>query len=480
MPPPELQQERAKEDEFAEFEKDFQGYLGRLERWVDFSRYDRYLGRFRELLGQAYFSFGGEREGYQKYRRAAVARIIIFSSFLVTAMLAPMFYDYLPIAGAYSLLNIVLIALVFFRIAPRTIFGVLAVLDVIVITFTIHLFGSLTSVVVVFYPLLVTLATMFLSFFWGLVYAALCSGGYTLVIGLEYFDVLPYSTLLGHQLPAYEFHGVPTFPIVVVIVAHMINYGSAFFAGLLTYELQMRRRAAETAVQTKNEMLAVCSHDLKNLLVSVGGYSELLVMELENSNEDALAHAREVHGASQRMLELIRNLLDSARLEGGKIVLSRSRFSFKDLACDVKATQAANAGLKRVKLEFADCGANPTFDGDRSKLAQTFTNLVQNAIIHTPEGGTVMMELAWVDASRARIVVKDTGTGIPQEMQAILFDPMALARRRKEENRKIGNALSTGLGLSIAKRFIEMHGGHIWVESEPEKGSAFWVELPVI
>jgi len=180
------------------------------------------------------------------------------------------------------------------------------------------------------------------------------------------------------------------------------------------------------------------------------------------------------------MLELIRNLLDSARLEGGKIVLSRSRFSFKDLACDVKATQAANAGLKRVKLEFADCGANPTFDGDRSKLAQTFTNLVQNAIIHTPEGGTVMMELAWVDASRARIVVKDTGTGIPQEMQAILFDPMALARRRKEENRKIGNALSTGLGLSIAKRFIEMHGGHIWVESEPEKGSAFWVELPVI
>ncbi|MCB0219981.1 MAG: HAMP domain-containing histidine kinase [Chrysiogenetes bacterium] len=480
MPTPETPQGDTKADEFAEFEKDIEGYLGRLERWADLSRYDRYLGRLRSVLGHAYFLFGGEREGYQRYRRAAFARIVILSSFLMAAMLAPMFYDYLPIAGAYSFLNAILIVLILFRVAPRAIFAVLAALDVFVITFAIHLFGSLTSVVVVFYPLLVTLASLFLNFFWGLAYAAMCSGAYALIVSLEYFGVLPYSPLLGHRLPAYEFYGIPTFPIVVLLVAHMINYGSAFCAGLLTYEVELRRRVAEAAVQTKNEMLAVCSHDLKNILVSVGGYSELLVMELDGSRESALTHAREIHGASQRMLELISNLLDSARLEGGKIVLSRSHFSYGDLVHDVEATQTANARLKNTRLKFVDCGADPAFYADRSKLVQAFTNLVQNAVIHTPEGGTITMELARVAEGRARIAVRDSGTGIPPEVQAILFDPMALARRRKHENQKIGNALSTGLGLSIVKRFVEMHGGRIWVESEPGEGSVFWVELPSV
>lgn len=90
------------------------------------------------------------------------------------------------------------------------------------------------------------------------------------------------------------------------------------------------------------------------------------------------------------------------------------------------------------------------------------------------------MELSQVVNGKARISVRDNGPGIPPDMQDILFDPMALARRRSQENRKIGNSLSTGIGLSIVKKFVELHGGKVWVESELGKGSTFWVELPVM
>ena len=477
---PEAPQHRAKADEIAEFEKDIKSYLGHLERWVDLSPYEKYLGRLREALGQAYFSFGGDREGYQKYRRAAFARIIIVSAFMIAAMLAPMFYDYLPIAAAYGLLNVFLIVLVLFRVASGFAFSILAILDVIVITFTVHLFGSLTSVVVVFFPLLVTLATIFLGFFWGLAYAILTSELYTVVILMEYFGLASYSPLLGHQLPAYNYHGFPTFPFVVILVAHLINYGSAFFTGLLTYELELRRRAAETAMQTKNEMLAVCSHDLKNMLVTVSGYSELLLLQAGTPGTDTTVYAREIHRSTRRMIELIRDLLDSARLEGGTVVLSHSVFSFRELANDVASTQTANAGLRNITLNIPASVTTAKFKGDKSKLSQVFTNLVQNAIFHTPEGGTVTMELSQVVNGKARISVRDNGPGIPPDMQDILFDPMALARRRSQENRKIGNSLSTGIGLSIVKKFVELHGGKVWVESELGKGSTFWVELPVM
>lgn len=466
-------------DLHAEFEKDLQTYLAKIERWVDLSPYERYLGRLRDVLGQMFGAISVHQDDTSLYRRAAIARIGILLAFLGAAMLAPMFYDYIPLVGIYCVMNITGIALVLLRIAGRSVFVLFTVLDTVVVTFAIHLFGSLTSVVVVFYPMLATLATIFLTFFWGLLYAALSSSLYTLVVSAEYLGFLEYSPLLGHEMPIFPVYGIPMFPLVVILVAHMINYGCAFAIGVLNYELEIRRRAAQTAVHTKNEMLAVCSHDLKNLLVAIRGYSELLMLNAQDEKKEEPTYAAEIHNTSAVMLDLIRNLLDSARLEGGTIELYRSMFGYSELIRDIRKTQEPYAALRGVTLESPLPDGPITLEADYSKISQVLTNLIQNAINYTPEGGTVCVSAETDGASSVRIGVRDTGPGIEPELRKILFSPLDLARHRKRQQGRMGNSLSTGIGLSIVKAFTELHGGTVSVESTPGSGSTFIVKLPV-
>lgn len=471
---------RGGENEFVEIEKDLNTYRNRIERWVDLSPYESYLGRFRDTLSHTYIALSDDGTGLMRYRRAAIARVFILLPFIVAAMLAPMFYSYLPVAAAYCLLNAIGIVLILLGISPRRTQVTMTVLDVAVITFTIHLFGSLTSVVVVFFPLVITLATIFLGFFWGLFYAILCSETFSAIVLLEYTGVLPYSQLFGHSFPEYPIWGVPTFPLVVLIVAHIINYGSAFWTGLLIYELEIRRRASQSAVNVKNEMLAVCSHDLKNLLAIVGGFAEILPMQLAaGDSKSATASARQIQLSSNRMMELIRNLLDSARLAGGKIPLILSRFSYADLVKEIKKTQEAHAALRNVQLYFPPVDSPVVINADFSKLVQILTNLIQNAIIHTPEGGNVSLRFENEKPEKISFFISDTGPGISPEYRDILFNPIALAARRQDRTGRAGDSLGTGLGLSIAKGFIEMHGGRISVKSEPGSGTTFIVELPL-
>lgn len=465
------------------FERDFNVQVGKLERWMDLSPYEKYLGQFRKILSAAWsrtFIADGEEE--KKFTRATLARIPVIFVLTLAGALTPIAYDYLPAFGAYWLLALLGTGLSLAGIAPRLIFHALVVVDILAVTFVVHLCGSLTSVEVVFYPIIVILLTLAFGFFTGLIYAGVVTGAYTLLVVLEGTGALPYSPLLGHDFPYFTFHGIPTYPLAIIVAAHIITYGSAILTGVLTYEIEVKRRQAKAAVQTKNEMLAICSHDLKNLLVSITGFSELMLVTLERpdvSIPDIRAHARQIHASGNRMLELIFNLLDSARLEDGTIPIVRTRIELQEVIRNVHMLQAPNAELKSTEITCRLPDDPVWVNADRSKLAQVFTNLIQNAIIYTREQGSISIEMEPPVDGKVRVVVRDSGPGIAHEVMPILFDPIALGQRRQAAGRRLGNALSTGLGLSIVRKFIELHDGSLWVESLEGIGSSFWIELPI-
>lgn len=467
-----------------EFERDFQNHVGRLERWVDLRPYEKYLVRLGELLGQLWSrtTVGDAVDDSQRFVRASVVRAPALLMLLLASAFTPLLQQYLPIVAVYWLTIATGGVLAFLGIAPKVVFHVQTLIDIVAVTVLVHLLGSITTVAVVFYPLMVVLITIAIGFMPGIFYAAAVTFSYTLLVVLEGVGVLPYSPLLGHEYPAFLVGGWPTYPIAVILSAHIITYGSALIAGALAYEIEVKRRQANEAVRSKSELLAICSHDLKNLLVTVTGYSELLLTNLRErpvSVSDLTLYAQHIHANGSRMLELIHNLLDSARLESRGIPLVKGSVELTRMVKEVAVLQQTNAAFKQAEVSYTVPETPVWIEADGSKLSQALTNLVQNAIIHVPDHrGRVTVDVSEPGGGRVRIAVRDNGPGIAADVMPILFDPTALAMRRKTARRRLGMSLSTGLGLSIVKRFVEMHGGQLAVECPPGCGTTFWIDLP--
>lgn len=244
-------------------------------------------------------------------------------------------------------------------------------------------------------------------------------------------------------------------------------------------EAKVRERTGELerADRMRSMFLSHVSHELQTPLTSIKGFVENLLDGVAGPlNKKQQNDLTRVVANSNRMIRMIAELLDQSRIEAGKLELAPADVDLCKCVADVVEQLRSLATSKRQYLEahYPECELVVWADADR--LIQILTNLVHNAIKFTPEDGQIMVRVGLDDRRSARVWVKDTGPGIPLEASVKIFEPFY----RIERDRRGGpKGLGLGLGLSIVKTLVELHGGVISVQSEPGKGSEFTFTIPV-
>jgi signal transduction histidine kinase len=269
----------------------------------------------------------------------------------------------------------------------------------------------------------------------------------------------------------------PAQPPLSGVAALFAAYGLAIFgAGLLdSHRFTAYRDAAalQRINEEKNELLGMAAHDLRNPLGAIHAYGELLRdTEAALSTEERDEIIERIGLLSTSMLQLVSDLLDISAIEAGKLKLDLQE---TDLVPLVQANVAVNSLLarrKRVALIFYNREPGSVARVDRRKMGQVLDNLITNAVKFSPADAQVTVQL-YRDDGAAVIAVRDAGPGIPAQEQEKLFRPFYRAGLEGT-----GGEPSTGLGLAIVRRIIEAHGGRVWMESEINKGSTFYVSVP--
>jgi len=227
----------------------------------------------------------------------------------------------------------------------------------------------------------------------------------------------------------------------------------------------------KTLERVKNEFISTASHDLKNPITTILGFSDL-ISKVGPLNETQLEFANRIRSSAENMSELVQNLLQLAKIDAG-MELKREDVDMNELMAEVKDEFELQAQTKKQSFTFKRFAGQPAVQGDPFQLKQALRNLVGNAIKYTPTNGFVSLV---VDMQQYTLTlhVRDSGYGIPEEDLPFIFN--RFYRVRTESVKEIeGN----GLGLAIVKSIVEQHGGHVHVESELGKGSCFTVALPI-
>jgi signal transduction histidine kinase len=252
-------------------------------------------------------------------------------------------------------------------------------------------------------------------------------------------------------------------------------------------EAEAARIAAEAANNAKSDFLANVSHELRTPLVSIFGFARIVQKRLrdrifpafptvDEKNQRLMGQVDEdleiILNEGQRLMTLINNLLDLEKIEAGRMEWHFQPLALEDLIHQATRSTAALFEGKPLNLEVNNRAASLPVFGDPDRLLQVFINLISNAVKSTP-AGTITIR-ARRDGETAVVEVTDQGIGINRDDQALLF----------EKFRQVGDTMTekpsgTGLGLAISKEIIEVHGGRIWLESEPGRGSTFSFSLPL-
>ena len=237
---------------------------------------------------------------------------------------------------------------------------------------------------------------------------------------------------------------------------------------------QLERQSAALAVasQHKSEFLASMSHELRTPLNAIIGFSEVLLERMFGElNERQDDYLRDIWSSGKHLLELLNDILDLSKIEAGQMVLSRSKFAVRESLDYCLSMVRERALQQRVLLSLdVDPEVGP-LDADRLRFRQVVLNLLSNAVKFTPEGGRVDVR-AFIRGQDLVVLVADTGVGVQVEDRERIFDSF------QQGARSSGQVEGTGLGLTLSKRILELHGGRIWVESEAGKGSTFGIALP--
>jgi PAS domain S-box-containing protein len=225
--------------------------------------------------------------------------------------------------------------------------------------------------------------------------------------------------------------------------------------------------------QAKSELLANVSHELRTPLTSIKGNIEtLLETDVEWSKEQQLDLLQSANQQADRLTFLIRDLLDMSRIDSGKLTLDKRSYQVSEILDSISGVLSVIT--EKHQLKIANLPDLPPLQADKVRIGQIITNLVENAAKFSPEGSLIEIE-AKLNAGNVIISVQDHGIGMPPEVVAKLFDRFYQSYQVVE-----GKTHGTGLGLSICKGIVEAHGGKIWVESQPDRGSKFSFSIPVI
>ena len=239
-------------------------------------------------------------------------------------------------------------------------------------------------------------------------------------------------------------------------------------------EIQEKSAQLEVANKHKSEFLANMSHELRTPLNAIIGFSEVLSERMFGEvNEKQAEYLKDIHESGRHLLSLINDILDLSKIEAGRMELELSTFHLPTALGNAMTLIRERAQRHGIQLEM-DVDENlGQFTGDERKFKQIMLNLLSNAVKFTPDGGRVAV-VAKNGAGKIEIAVRDTGIGIAPEDQAAVFEEFKQVGRDR-----MRKAEGTGLGLALTKRFVELHGGTIRLQSAPGAGSTFTVSLPV-
>jgi signal transduction histidine kinase len=238
-------------------------------------------------------------------------------------------------------------------------------------------------------------------------------------------------------------------------------------------ELEQKSRELEVASQHKSEFLANMSHELRTPLNAIIGFSEVLSERMFGDlNEKQEEYLKDIHASGTHLLSLINDILDLSKIEAGRMELELTDFHLPTALDNALILVRERAGRRSITLQMSVDERLGEVRADERKIRQVVLNLLSNAIKFTPEGGRIEVGALPRDGS-VEVSVTDTGVGIAPEDQEAVF----------EEFRQVGTAErkaeGTGLGLTLCRKFVELHGGRIRVTSQVGVGSTFTFTIPV-
>jgi len=238
-------------------------------------------------------------------------------------------------------------------------------------------------------------------------------------------------------------------------------------------ELEGANRELSAASQHKSEFLANMSHELRTPLNAIIGFSEVLTDRMFGElNEKQEEYLKDIYASGTHLLSLINDILDLSKIEAGRMELELTEFDLPTAIENALMLVRERAGRRSIALHTNIDNRLALIQADERKVRQVVLNLLSNAIKFTPEGGRIEVGAVPKDGF-VEVSVTDTGIGIAPEDQEAVF----------EEFRQVGTAEKkaegTGLGLTLCRKFIELHGGRIWVKSEVDVGSTFTFMIPV-
>lgn len=262
-------------------------------------------------------------------------------------------------------------------------------------------------------------------------------------------------------------------PLPVLLSMNTIEIDNGMALSIIITDLTLQKESQEQkkAMEQKDEFISIASHELKTPVTSIKGYVQILKYTFkQENNNNAVELLSKADAQLNKLSNLINDLLDVKKMENGQLQYHEELFDFNDLVKETIEEIARVVPQHPVSLEF---DKTCTVFGDRNKIGQVITNLVDNAGKYSPAGSPIFVRTEQHKKS-VHLSIKDHGMGIPQNQQSKIFDRFFRVNGEKENT-----YAGLGLGLYISAEIIKRHKGNIGVESEENKGSVFYFDLPI-
>lgn len=241
----------------------------------------------------------------------------------------------------------------------------------------------------------------------------------------------------------------------------------------LMRSLRQKTRELENLNEEKTRLLGTAAHDLRSPLSVIHGFTEVIEYFQESYSEEVRHALGRIKKVSSHALKLLNETLSYSQIQSGKIELSRETTDIRSIVRECVDLQKRLGRKQNIEVKWEEPESRLDLSVDTVRLSQALDNLLSNAIKHTAPGGQVTVRLSQ-EPQAAVISVTDQGPGIAEEELNTLFEPF-----RKGTRAATDSSESTGLGLAITKRLIELHGGQLAVESKPKEGATFSLRLPL-